>query len=508
VSDLDATRPAHGSTRKRPAARAVPPPKTTIDDAMVDPRRAVELEEHRAAVSRLSTVGLLGVVAWLAFGVIDVVVIHFIEPGRLWHFWGPRLLASVVLAAWIWRIRRPPLISPLAGRVGALIFFGTASVALTFICIEYRGIASPYFAGILLILLVHGVALPDHWKVGMYMLGVPALAHPVVLLACAPFSSAIRAQLHDSRALAAFGHNLFFIFSAWLLLVIGGHVYWTLRRQLFEARSIGRYTLKRCIGIGGMGEVWAAYHGGLHQDVALKILRPGEASQAAVARFEREVRATGELRHPNTVRVFDFGVTPDGLWYYAMELLDGEELFQLVDRDGPVAPTRAAHLIGQVARALAEAHAHGIVHRDIKPQNLFLCSLGGEKDVVKVLDFGIARLLRGEDQILTQEGGLVGSPQFISPEAARGEPADARSDVYGVGAVLYYLLTATPPFVHDSVGEVLNAHKNELPESPSSRLGSPIPAGLEALCLRCLEKDPEKRYATAAELAQALAALR
>jgi serine/threonine-protein kinase len=258
-----------------------------------------------------------------------------------------------------------------------------------------------------------------------------------------------------------------------------------------------------------MGDVWLAYHPGLKRDVAVKILKPEEQerSTGAQARFEREVRATAELKHPNTVRVFDYGATEDGLWYYVMEFLEGETLAEHVERLGPLPPARAVHIVGQAARALAEAHEHRIVHRDIKPDNIFLTALGGEHDFVKVIDFGIAKVNR-PDGTKTNTGWVLGTPEYISPEVATGECADARSDVYALGAVLHFLLCGRPPFEADNAAGLLFAHVNHSASPPSSVLGRPLPSDVEAVVLRALAKDPSSRYATGAELALALASCR
>jgi serine/threonine-protein kinase len=285
----------------------------------------------------------------------------------------------------------------------------------------------------------------------------------------------------------------------------------SLRRAVFEARRVGHYELKRRIGRGATGEVWLAHHAALKRDVAVKILRPEACNDVGISRFEREAHATAELVHPNTVRIFDFGSTDDGLWYYAMELLEGETLADLVRREGPLPPARAIQLALQAARALAEAHARRIVHRDVKPSNLFVTTMGGERDFVKVLDFGIARFFRAPgraDATLTKDGSIVGTPAYISPEAVLGEEVDARADVYAMGAVIYFMLTAHPPFEAADEGAIglMLAQVSRPPAPPSVRLGAPLPADLEAVVMRCLEKAPAERYADAKELAEALTA--
>jgi serine/threonine protein kinase len=251
--------------------------------------------------------------------------------------------------------------------------------------------------------------------------------------------------------------------------------------------------------------VWIAFHEQLRRDVALKILRPEYGTDPiAVQRFEREVMTTAALTHPNTVRIYDHGTTDDGLWYYAMELLEGDDLSSIVRRHGPLAPARAIHLALQAARALGEAHAAGIVHRDIKPENLFVARLGGESDVVKLLDFGIARAASVRDSRLTTTGWVAGTPAYLSPEAAKGEPAGAPADVYGVGMALFWALTGTVPFGGDSPIEVLARQVNDPVPSPSLRRGEALPPELEALVLRTLAKDPQQRFEDGTALAQAL----
>jgi serine/threonine-protein kinase len=256
-----------------------------------------------------------------------------------------------------------------------------------------------------------------------------------------------------------------------------------------------------------MGDIWVAHHAGLKRDVAVKILRPDaqERMGSAVSRFEREVRATTELMHPNTVRLFDYGVTEDGLWYYVMELLEGETLGAHVARVGPLPPARALHVIGQAARALGEAHERGIVHRDIKPENLFLTSLGGEHDFIKVLDFGIAKVT-AVDATVTGTGWILGTPAYVSPEAAMGKIVDARSDVYALGAVLYFLLCGRPPFECDNAAMTIMAHVSEDPEPPSLKLGHVLPHDIEAVVMRAMHKEPSERYASASDFALALSA--
>ncbi len=446
-------------------------------------------------------------VVWLGFIGLDFVVVRYLDAGSFVHFieWRAAVLA-VTLFVLVRLSRRPPP-SELVLRAADVLVYGSGAVAIALMCVEFRGLASPYIPGFCLALLSRTVTAPDPWKRGVTMTGIPVLCFFAVLFGAAFFSPRIAAQFHDPGALTTLVLNAGYVLGTCVFLIAGSHIVWSLRRQVFEARSLGRYRLKSRIAAGGMGDVWLAYHPGLKRDVAVKILRPDERerSEMALTRFEREVRSTAELMHPNTVRVFDYGVTEDGLWYYVMELLEGETLADHVARLGPLPPARAVHIVGQAARALGEAHEKGIVHRDVKPENLFLTALGGEHDFVKVIDFGIAKV-QNVDGKMTDTGSLLGTPAYMSPEMAMGLTADARSDVYALGAVLYFLLCGKPPFEAESAGALIFAHVNQAVMPPSQNLGRPLPGDVEAVAMRALAKDPNERYASAAELALALAA--
>jgi serine/threonine-protein kinase len=461
-------------------------------------------QEHATNVLRFRGALVFGLCSWLAFFPLDVFVARFIEPGPIAWYAGIRAIGAAFIGVLYLATRNP---TPRALRFWEQAGYTGFTVLCALLALPFRGLASPYFAGAMVVLFTRGATTAERWPVALRHGVAPVLAYPITLLVACALDPAHRGQLHDGAALASFGLSLAFIVDAFALAAVLGHVVWALRRQIFATRSLGRYRLERRLGAGGMGEVWVAHHAALRRDVALKILRPDPlgASPLAVSRFEREVRATTELVHPNTVRVFDYGVTDDGLWYYAMELLEGEHLGALVEREGPLPAPRAIHLVSQAARALAEAHAKGIVHRDVKPENLFVTTPAGETDVLKVLDFGIAKMDVREDATrLTGTGSVLGTPAYLPPEALRGEPLDARADVYQLGAVLYFLLAGAPPFETTNLAAMVTAHTNEPPVPPSAKRGAPIPPDVEAVVLRCLEKDPTRRYASGVELAQAL----
>lgn len=279
-----------------------------------------------------------------------------------------------------------------------------------------------------------------------------------------------------------------------------------------KARQLGQYKLIEKIGEGGMGIVYKAHHSLLRRETALKLLPPEKADAASLERFEREVQLTCRLTHPNTIQVYDYGHTPDGIFYYAMEYLDGLNLHELVLRYGAQPEERVAHILKHVCESLAEAHSLGLIHRDIKPANIFITDRGGMADSVKVLDFGLVKhLASAPDAVqnieIAGEDGIVGTPNFIAPETIRDpNQCDARSDLYSVGVLGYFLLTGREIFEGATIAELCRKHLDELPVPPSLRLGKPMQAQFESLLLRCLEKNPANRPASAHELADQLAA--
>jgi eukaryotic-like serine/threonine-protein kinase len=289
------------------------------------------------------------------------------------------------------------------------------------------------------------------------------------------------------------------------LAVAASRVIYGLRKQVGNIRALGQYHIEAQIGSGGMGVVYRAHHALLRRETAVKLLPPERAGEATLRRFEREVKLTARLKHPNTVTVYDYGRTPEGVFYYAMELLDGATLEQLVESTGPLPIGRVVHVLQQVAGALSEAHELGLIHRDIKPANIMLCNQGGQMDVAKVLDFGLVKEMKGESPQLTRENAITGTPLYMAPEAlTSAEAVDARSDLYALGAVGYYLLVGEHVFRGESLIEVCSKHLLELPEPPSVRGGRALPPALERLVLDCLEKKPDHRPQSAREFLERL----
>ena len=289
------------------------------------------------------------------------------------------------------------------------------------------------------------------------------------------------------------------------MAIVGARIVWGYSSHISSARRLGSYQLVEKLGEGGMGEVWKAEHRMLARPAAIKLIKSeprsrssGSTPEHAIHRFEREVQATAELRSPHTVVVYDYGFTDDRTFYYVMELLDGISLQDVVEKHGPMPAERTVHILRQVCRSLAEAHKRGIVHRDIKPGNIFICRYGLDHDFVKVLDFGLVKHVGEEsrrDLELTDVGVFTGTPAYGSPEAATADRAavDARSDIYSLGCVAYWLLTGHTVFEAETSVMMLIQHVKEEPARPSQRTELMIPAGLDDLVLECLRKDKAAR---------------
>jgi eukaryotic-like serine/threonine-protein kinase len=496
--DADARYPDHVRREGSPGERTELLPLATADAAAIsfarERERALGRREHSASVQRLRRALGIGLLVWVGTVPFDVWITRFTGEGHLPTFLAMRAALSLVVLITIWRLRRPPEPSVRTLWWCDIICFTSASIMISVMCLSFRGINSPYVTAIVAILVARGATTLAPWQRGAWLFGFPALAYPLTTLAASRFDAMVAAQLREPASLGTFASTLYLILECWAMLTLGGHFAWRLRREALETRSIGRYKLERRLGRGGMSEVWAAFDVVLSQRVALKTVSGNHQSPRVRERLEREVRALAELTHPNTVRVFDYGVTDDGLWYYAMELLHGENLRELATRTGPMPAVRLVPIARQVLRALGEAHGKGIIHRDIKPENVFVAELGGESDVVKLLDFGIAKATVADDATLTNTGFVTGTPAYMAPELILGCPADVRSDLYSFGATLYFALTAKLPFLEaDSVAQ-LAAHLHKEPEPLSTASPAPVPPALERVIRRSMAKDPAERY--------------
>jgi serine/threonine-protein kinase len=372
--------------------------------------------------------------------------------------------------------------------------------------IPLGGLESPYMHGISIVLLVRAVMLPDHWHRALPVFAAIVLTFPTVMGIGSAISPAARAEWLDRDTLVNFVANFVFVIASATVGLVSGHAVWAARQQLYRARRLGRYRLQAPIGRGGMAEVWLAWDQSLQRNVALKFLRTGGTpSPEAVRRFEREAQAASQMRIPHAVQIYDFGASEDGILYIAMEFLRGMDLEKLVLRHGVLPPGRVVHFALQICDGLEEAHAAGIIHRDVKPQNLFVTRMGAEPDYLKLLDFGIARL-RTEDAEphLTRTGMVFGTPAFVAPEVWEGAEADERSDIYAVGVTLYFLLTGELPYEGATPSAVQRARAAGTAVPPSARRPGLVPAGLDAVVLGCLKVRPDDRFQSVAELRRAL----
>jgi serine/threonine-protein kinase len=418
------------------------------------------------------------------------------------HVGGALLLAALWLAVrrGRWSARRLAAVDVSATLLQALVL---ATMVLTSLAIvQFRPELSMTF-GVTYVLLTRAVIVPSTARATL-LIGAAA---------CVPILAATH-SLYDRALAAGLVPHVVVVGSPWVFVgwvsVFGvlsvvasamvSAVIYGLSRAVLRARQLGQYTLEETIGEGGMGTVYRARHALLRRPTAIKLLPADRAGADTVARFEREVQITSQLTHPNTVAIYDYGRTPDGVFYYAMEYLDGFDLEVLVASDGAQPPGRVRHFLRQIAGALAEAHARGLIHRDVKPSNVVVCERGLIPDFVKVLDFGLARDFTAPGVGVTQAGQLAGTPLYMSPEQIRSAPLDGRSDLYALGAVGYHLLAGRPPWSAANAVEMWAHHLH----SPVPALPPSVPASLARLVHACLEKEPERRPASAAALLAAL----
>jgi serine/threonine-protein kinase len=473
----------------------------------------------RQAVSRVRIVALLvlGVVtvSWLIQGAIE---------GFLWEDfqvlgqWGPptSMIVGSVLMYWAARSPGTPArtVVVLALAYEVAVSFG---IALSEYWGAFEGLEAAVITGdvvgytsVALWMLMFTVLVPV--RPGQAVIGLLGSA------AATPITYLVVVGAGDAPVLPA--SQFFWVFVFRYLVVaalayIAARVIYRLGKAVQRARELGSYRLEQRLGEGGMGEVWRANHRMLARPAAVKLISPaalGDPTRHAetLARFEREAQATAALQSPHSVQVFDYGVADDGRLYYAMELLEGIDLERLVDRFGPLPPERAVYILEQACESLAEAHRRELVHRDIKPSNLFLCRYALQFDVVKVLDFGLAKHTRfdRDDPMLSRTGEIRGTPAYLPPEMALDEaPVDGRVDLYGLGCVAYWLLTGALVFDAASPTAMIIAHATQPPVPPSQRSETPIPPELDELVLACLAKAPSERLASAEALAEGLAAI-
>jgi len=358
------------------------------------------------------------------------------------------------------------------------------------------------YLGWTLVIMIYGIFMPNtRQRAAAILLPGACIPYLVTFGVCA-WSDTVAEMLGQTR----FGLPVPAPFLAAFTSIYAAHLIHSVRRDASRAKQYAQYRLKRMIGAGGMGEVYEAEHLLLKRPCAIKLIHQERcADPQALARFEREVKATARLTHPHTIEVFDYGQTSDGTFYYVMELLPGMSLAELIARHAPLSPARAIHFLRQVCGALQEAHDQGLIHRDIKPANIFAAERGGMYDVAKLLDFGLVRETNlSSSTQLTAMNTIGGTPLYMSPEQATAySKADARSDIYSLGCVAYHLVTARPPFTGETAMAILLGHSGDEIEPPST-FQRGLPADVDAVIVRCLQKSPHERFQSAAEFERAL----
>jgi eukaryotic-like serine/threonine-protein kinase len=474
-------------------------------------RVPIATEEERAQFQRrLAMTGLIVFALAFGFFVVTLASVSVVAPGHAKYLFTEAssqihlTTAFVSLAVWVSIRRGRPsvvILSTLDFVMGVGICIGWAAMMIAGIPLHQR----PEMIALLAVsfTLVVRAALIPSTPARTAVIGVCAVL-PLVIMTTSLYAGVKRPDdqwglppVVDCAIWGALGVSATTVIS---------YVIYGLRQQVRKAMQLGQYVLEEKIGEGGMGVVYRASHAMLRRPTAIKLLS-GTASHAA-ERFEKEVQITARLTHPNTVAVFDYGRTPDGVFYYAMELLDGISLEDLVTQYGPQPAKRVAHLLLQMCGALKEAHAAGLVHRDIKPANVMLTERGGVQDVVKVLDFGLVMESEEAKSAAASSGAdadakntIMGTPHYMAPEAIT-DPAgvDSRVDLYAIGCTAYFLLTGENVFEGTNLVEICSAHLHDKPRTPSTR-NKDVATAFDKIVLACLEKKPSDRPKDAATLA-------
>jgi serine/threonine-protein kinase len=516
----------HGAETVLVPRSALAPSDPSSDDMRDEARRKVALVEgstpHMSAETRDLLRNRLRIVAIIFFVGFSAFLVRWLFYWNDWvaHGHMPTFvthgLITIVLGVFAVRLCQHCSYSLNKLRIAELVIFGCPALYFFVTGVQelshlinlpngaarLNNVVTPW----MLLIFTYAIFIPNTWQRAA---GVIALlsAMPLATLAYFYTVPAFVELTHQETYTGFVSAQVLIMAIVALTGIVGVHTIGTLRREAFAAKQLGQYRLKRLLGSGGMGEVYLAEHQMMKRPCAVKLVRPEKAGDPRMlARFEREVRATAKLSHWNSIDIYDYGRTADGTFYYVMEYLPGHNVGEMVEEYGPIPPGRTVYLMEQVCAALAEAHGIGLVHRDIKPANIFCAYRGGVFDVVKLLDFGLAKptLELGTDAQLTLAGTVTGSPLFMSPEQASGEEGvDARSDIYALGAVMYYMLTGQPPFLSENPLKVMIAHASQ-EVVPLRQHKADVPAELEEIVLRCLEKDPEHRFQDVSALRIAL----
>ena len=461
----------------------------------------------------------------LAFGFLVFFVANLVNPGVLTGVLALHAVVLMMLAAVAGMLSfswKPPYRRLRSIETAVFAVIGVYFVIALYLGLKLRlneqqlvawkvsGLLKTALACMLAVIYTYALFVPSDARRAARLIVPMALGLLVAPLVLSLTSPGFRELLgaHPALSFDNLGEHAMLLAVGAASSIYGVHTIRRHRTEAFQGRELNQYRLIQRLGSGGMGDVYLAEHALLKRPCAIKLInRKLEQDPTALARFELEVRATARLSHPNTVEVYDYGRSEHGAFFYVMEYLPGCSLQELVDRHGPLPGGRVIHLLSQACGALSEAHGIGLIHRDLKPPNIFSAYRGGRYDVAKVLDFGLVKPVGEEpSSALTLEGVVTGSPLYMAPELiVKNHVPDARVDVYGIGAVAYFLLTGRPPFLGPDAMTVMVAHARD-PVEPPSTFAPGVPPDLERVVLRCLEKQPADRYQDAASLARALEA--
>ena len=479
--------------------------------------------DHELRQSRLAKFGRMLAVIPLVYVVLTFCASLWLRQLSFNRSSIPLVVASGAFAT-LWLLLRGAPRSPRFVRAVELstLFVGTAAISTVALVMDLLAQPDMIVRDLLIyVLLVYAVYVPSsarHTLVVAALMTFPLLG--CIFVAFRSYDPALYdppAAYWPKGEVGAVAYPATFFNTVWWAIAVGmaaafSQTIYGLRKAVSDIRRLGQYTLEEKLGEGGMGVVYRASHAMLRRPTAIKLLPPDRSGRDALTRFEREVQRTAMLTHPNTVTVYDYGRTTDGVFYYAMELLEGASLDELVEVDGPQPEERVIHLLEQAAASLAEAHDAGLIHRDVKPGNILVVDRGGISDLVKVVDFGLVKDIgltasggTTSETALTHANAITGTPLYLAPETVTApETVDGRTDLYALGAVGYWLLTGTHVFGGNSVLEVCGHHLHSVPEPPSTRLGAPVSSDLETVILACLAKRPEDRPASAHVLRERL----
>ncbi len=505
--------------RERSPARATVPPKARQTQLHEDLSSRLGRETHSLFRTRLLTAAMFGAMLSPLFGAVDLLA---------WLTWRPdmNLPAFLVLrfgmtlwfaALWVF-LRQAEQLS-----VAAMdwLIFAPPAVALGYMTAATGGAASPYVAGITLLVAARTTLVPGEASKHLPVVSFLVISYPLAVLIFGEHRGNLVSWLSDADEMGHLAANLFPLVAIAGVGLVASDMIHAMHQRLVSARSLGRYKIKKELGRGAMGVVYLAWHRDLGRPCVIKVVNPEKDGSGALRRrFEREARETSLLRSPYTVQVFDFGITQEGQLFYVMEYLEGVSLQDRLDVDGPQHFDIVARWLGYACQSLAEAHARMLVHRDIKPANLFLARTADGREVVKVLDFGIARKVedgprkrRGVlsaadmpvDASLTAVGTIMGTPLYVAPEVLRGDGADERADQYSLAATAYHLLTGRPVFTAATIEELLLKTIDAPVVPPSQHLADGrLPKGFDGILMRALAKDPGDRFPSMEALRQAM----